>query len=228
MSHEKEEYTAIIIEPRKHKAFEFVLDNFLHNLDSRWNFIVFHGNQNKDFIMDIVNRKFSNHKDRITFIDLHVDNLTLKDYSQILVSKEFYLHIPTEVFLIFQTDSMISTDYKDLIYEYINYDYVGAPWPDKDVGNGGLSLRRKTKMLEVLEKCKYDGSVNEDIYFSLLGQDIHINKPCYEHARRFSVETLYNDISFGVHKPWAHLHPDDLQNKIQFCKGLDKLIELHR
>ena len=39
-------YTAIIIEPREHKALEFVLSNFLQNLSTKWNFIIFHGNKN--------------------------------------------------------------------------------------------------------------------------------------------------------------------------------------
>ena len=33
-------YTAVIVEPRKHRAFEFVMDNFLTNLDERWKAIL--------------------------------------------------------------------------------------------------------------------------------------------------------------------------------------------
>jgi hypothetical protein len=224
---EKEEYTAIIIEPRKHKALEFVLDNFLNNLNNKWNFIIFHGNHNKSFIINMINSNFSNHIDRITLINLNIDNLTIKDYNELLVSKDFYNNIPTEIFLIFQTDSMICPQHKDLINDYIKYDYVGAPWQDKNIGNGGLSLRRKSKMLEVIEKCKYD-NINEDLYFSLSCPDIYRNKPSYEDALKFSVENVYNSISFGVHKPWVILTPDNIQNKINSCKGLDKLIELNK
>ena len=39
-------YTAIILEPREHKALEYVLNNFLDNLSDEWNFIVFHGSKN--------------------------------------------------------------------------------------------------------------------------------------------------------------------------------------
>jgi hypothetical protein len=58
--------------------------------------------------------------------------------------------------------------------------------------------------------------------------DIYRNIPSYEDSQQFSVETVYNDISFGVHKPWAHLKPKYIQNKNNFCKGLDKLIELNK
>lgn len=64
-----------------------------------------------------------------------------------------YENIPTETFLIFQTDTLINPKYKDLIYEFIDYDYVGAPWiSNGDVGNGGLSLRKKSKMIEIIKK----------------------------------------------------------------------------
>ena len=44
-------YTAIIVEPRKHKALSFVLQNFLKNLpEEEWSFIIFHGNKNLDYI----------------------------------------------------------------------------------------------------------------------------------------------------------------------------------
>ena len=37
-------YTAIIIEPREHKALNYVLTNFYNNLSDEWQIIVFHGN----------------------------------------------------------------------------------------------------------------------------------------------------------------------------------------
>ena len=43
-------YTAVIIEPRKHKALYFVLKNYLENLDSSWNILILHGNLNKEYI----------------------------------------------------------------------------------------------------------------------------------------------------------------------------------
>jgi hypothetical protein len=48
-------YTAIIIEPRKHKALTFVLTNFLENLSNEWDFIIFHGINNSEYIKNILN-----------------------------------------------------------------------------------------------------------------------------------------------------------------------------
>jgi hypothetical protein len=55
--------------------------------------------------------------------------------------------------LIFQLDTLLSEQYKNNIYNFLDYDYVGAPWAfNHKVGNGGLSLRKKSKMLEILNK----------------------------------------------------------------------------
>ena len=224
------EYTAVIIEPREHKALKFVLENFIENLSNEWNIIIFHGNKNKEFILDILNNSdiLKDNIDRITLINLNVDNLTIKEYNQLLVSKDFYNNIPTEVFLVFQTDTIICKTNKDLINNYLEYDYVGAPWRnDKVVGNGGLSLRRKSKMLEIIDNCEYINQP-EDIFFAKGCDGLYINKPPFESAREFSVEQVYNDVSFGVHKPWLHLKKNYVNDKIERCDGLDNLIILNK
>jgi hypothetical protein len=107
------------------------------------------------------------------------------------------------MFLVFQTDSIIIPDHAHLINMFLKYDYVGAPWVrDKQVGNGGFSLRRKSKMLEIIEKVPYNDGTNEDTYFSLA--PIQIYKPTFDEAKLFSVETVFSKVAFGCHKPWRH------------------------
>lgn len=221
-----EQYTAVIVEPRKHPALEFVLDNFINNLDNNWKILVLHGNENEDYVKNII----AKNADRITMESLKVDNLTIQEYNRLLVSKEFYDKIPTEVFLIFQTDTMICSEYKDKLNDFIKYDYVGAPFGHLNslVGNGGLSLRRKSKMLEIINKCKYDGNMPEDYFFSKNCPEVKSYIPTSNKAKEFSVETIYNNISFGVHKPWTSLTQNELENKQNQCKGLDKLISMNK
>ena len=47
---QKSKYTAIIVEPREHKALAFVLENFLENLNDDWNVIILHGTENKKYV----------------------------------------------------------------------------------------------------------------------------------------------------------------------------------
>jgi hypothetical protein len=219
----KEEYTAIIVEPRKHKALSFVLENALKNLPENWNVVIMHGNLNKDFLIDIINNKLSIYKDRITINNLNIDNLTISEYNNLLTSKEFYNNIPTETFLIFQTDSIICSENVELLDDFMGYDYVGAPWKDA-VGNGGLSLRKKSKMLEIISNCKKKDE-NEDVYFA--NPCIANNKPSIEKAKEFSVEAYYSEKSFGVHKPWVFLNTNEMNSKMEKCSDLKKLWELN-
>ena len=46
--------------------------------------------------------------------------------------------------LIHQEDSIIFRKIPDI---YFNYDFVGAPFFNKMIGNGGFSLRNKDKMI---------------------------------------------------------------------------------
>ena len=111
----------------------------------------------------------------------------------------------------------------------MQYDYVGAPWKEiNTVGNGGLSLRRKSKMLEILDKCEYKNNINEDIYFSFACDGVTLNKPEYETSKQFSVETIYNDKSFGVHKPWLYNSPQDLDKIMKFIPELNELFLLNQ
>jgi hypothetical protein len=219
-----EKYTAIIVEPRKHKALSFVLKNALTNLPDNWNIVIMYGNKNKQFVMDIIDNDLSEYKKRITAKNLNVDNLSISDYNVLLTSKEFYDNIPTEIFLIFQTDSVICGENNELLDDFLKYDYVGAPWKDA-VGNGGFSLRRKSKTLEIISKCKR-GSENEDIYFA--NPCVSIFKPGIEKAKLFSVEAYYSDKSFGVHKPWAYLTNDEMEEKVKKCAPLKELLELNK
>ena len=227
-NYEEEKYTAVIVEPREHKALYFVLNNFVENLSDNWNFIIFHGNKNTDYILNILKSPLlSKNINRIKLINLNVDNLTIRDYNNLLVSKDFYNKIPTEVFLIFQTDSIICKENKNLINEFIKYDYVGAPLKAKLVGNGGLSLRRKSKMLEILNNCEYKNEP-EDVYFSVACHKIYVNKPDYEKSKEFSVEAIYHPNSFGVHKLWHFLSKKEFNDKNKFCTGVFELSELNK
>jgi len=146
-------YSAVIIETREHKALSFVLLNFLKNLSDEWNFIIFHGNLNLNFINSIIENELQIYKHRITLVHIPYDNLLRDDYSKLLVNDRIiYDNIPTEIFLIFQTDTVIFEQNKHLINNFLKYDYVGAYLPLHDlVGNGGLSLRKKSKMLEIID-----------------------------------------------------------------------------
>jgi len=217
--------TAMIVEPRKHRALGFVLKNVLECLPANWNIQIHHGTQNQQFVEELVSQ-FP--PDRITLRNLGVENLeTQIAYSKILASREFTEKIPTETFIVFQTDSMINPNHKDLLQKFLKYDYVGAPWPwdHLKVGNGGFSLRKRSKMLHIINTTKPYRGAYEDQYFSVGSSLARPYKPTHVEAMEFSIEQVYSPRSFAIHNAWKYL-PDEVEKMCADCPGLETLISL--
>jgi len=103
----------------------------------------------------------------VLFENIQKDNLTISEYNDYLSTKPFWEILKNhgcEHALIFQTDVVLL---RDNIDDFLEYDYVGAPWKTKYFGgNGGFSLRRVSKMLFITEKEKRPAMVNEDFFFA--------------------------------------------------------------
>ena len=227
-------YTAVITEPRIHRAWKLVLNNFLTNLDERWDFLIVCGLLNKDFLIELIETNFKEHKHRITIHQLNIENFSFIEHEKFWTEPYLYELIPTETFLTFQLDTLISAKYKDYIYDFIQYDYVGAPWSHSVghghelVGNGGLSLRKKSIILNIIENISSEDKVlypNHDILFS---NKIINNKPSVDVAKLFSIETYFSEKSFGIHAPYKYLSPDELCKISEYIPELYELIELNK
>ena len=133
--------------------------------------IVF-GNHNKDFVYEIT----QNIKN-VKYIHLDHNNINIRTYNKILKWTTFYEYfIDWEFVAIIQTDALICRRIDDVFF---NYDYIGAPWGWNNIlskyrcFNGGFSLRRVSKMIEICSKNNFhslniiSGSPpNEDIFWS--------------------------------------------------------------
>jgi hypothetical protein len=198
--YETTDYTAVIVEPREHKDLETVIKTvmyFLNESDSKikWGLTIIHGESNKKFVKKIVDKW-----EGVELQNLWVNNLTPIQYNRMLMGSQFWKQLKTENILLFQTDSILV---KFGIDQFISYIYVGAPWirfrEGKIVGNGGLSFRKKSKMIEISETYVNDEITMEDIYFCkyLKEEDL----PDIGIAKQFSVEDVEYDDPLGLHQP---------------------------
>lgn len=76
---------------------------------------------------------------------------------------------PAEWLLVFQTDSVLCANSRRAVDDFLAYDWVGAPWnPGGDWGgNGGLSLRRVSRILDVLRlQERAHDSEPEDVWLT--------------------------------------------------------------
>ena len=210
---------AVLIEYRCFPHIEFILRNTINKLGENWAHTIICGNNNYNFVKNIINN-ISSH---IKIINSGHENLTQNDYSNFLTTKKFWDLLVGEKILIYQEDTCI---FKKNIYDFINFDYIGAPWnknqndTPNNVGNGGLSLRTKKCMIDVINTItlentvfnsstiKYCKSVNlsigpEDVYFSLNMQKYNIGIVAdWDSAYCFSSESINNKNSFGGHNFW--------------------------
>lgn len=77
---------------------------------------------------------------------------------------------PWEHILIFQSDSMICSNSARSVEDFFEYDFIGAPIdPRYGAGyNGGLSLRKRSTILRVLENYEREETAFEDqFYYSM-------------------------------------------------------------
>lgn len=214
---------AVIIEPRNHKALAFVLRNFHEHLPPAWKILVLHSTENETFVRDTI-VGISAPPTRFQMRSLGVPSMSYEDYNTLLKQPEFYeKYIPAETFLLFQTDSMICGPHKDLLQKFLAYDYVGAPWREGGVGNGGLSLRKRSAVVAKLRACPVTGEINEDKYFASDCDAVKLKRPTDAEAQEFSIEAVYAPKSFGVHKAWAHLMPHEMTLLETQCPSVKEL-----
>ncbi|KAK3996113.1 hypothetical protein QBC44DRAFT_339788 [Cladorrhinum sp. PSN332] len=146
----------------------------------------------------------------LTYIPSNMTTGSQEEISRFLTTLWLYETVlqPAEWLLVFQTDSILCANSKRNLNEYLDYDWVGAPWSTnaRYGGNGGLSLRRVSSIVDVLRNQKrIDGSDPEDVWLSdrlghrpgsklangtvslafsgeqYQGQAVDINKPITDH-----------------------------------------------
>jgi hypothetical protein len=120
------------------------------------------------------------------------DIASIADYSRFMI-KTLGEHVQTGFALVIQYDGYVVNG-RRWSAGFQACDYVGAPWSDGGVGNGGFSLRSR-RLLEALRDPRITELVPEDIaicktYRSLLEQEHGIRFAPAELAGRFSFETL--------------------------------------
>ncbi len=131
------------------------------------------------------------------------------DYSQ-FVMRELHAHVHTDHVLVTQWDGFVldASAWRD---EFLQYDYIGAVWPDqragRNVGNGGFSLRSRRFLAAGLDPRIVDTHPEDEVlcrqHRTLLEQDHGLRFAPPELARRFAFENeAARGPCFGFHGPY--------------------------
>lgn len=107
----------------------------------------------------------------LTYIPSNMSTGSQEEISRFLTTLWLYEVVlqPAEHLLIFQTDSILCANSRQTLNDFLEYDWVGAPWnpSGRFGGNGGLSLRKVSTIIDVLRNQeRKDGSEPEDVWLT--------------------------------------------------------------
>tara|TARA_Y100000816_G_C26069844_1_gene562621 strand:- start:812 stop:1519 length:708 start_codon:yes stop_codon:yes gene_type:complete len=176
---------------------------------------------------------------------IQIPDIDLKGYNKLILN-ELYNYFNTSHCLVVQSDAFVINP-EIWTDEFLNYDYIGAPWtknisPNNNisidlkknrVGNGGFSLRSK-KLTNITKDYEYS-----NLKFPVDQEDVIICHYLFEElikenisfapidlAAKFSVEHPQTNSEYGINdKNVFGFHGKHLQKyfKNRFIKNRDKI-----
>ena len=247
VAHPTKDKVAVIIDPRFDDLMEAVIRNFMYFLSQQgYNLMIISDAR----YSAVVHQKFP----QCIFVPLDpqmvyedergVPNLSRDVYNHICTSEEFWTHVPGEQVVIFQKDCIMYHMFPEH-YSQV-FDFCGANYfhprdcaPRYGGINGGLSFRRRSVMLECIQKIRIETilryrrvlqkkytfhmesnitedmmklllPMNEDIFFSHACELLNKRVPDTFHRSYFAVEADANPDTAGYHGWDKEHHPADI------------------
>jgi hypothetical protein len=129
-----------------------------------------------------------------------IDEITsIEQYSDFCLKLCNYVN--NDYILLVQNDGFI-INYNLWDEDFLNYDYIGAPWnltmvPNHRVGNGGFSLRSK-KFLDFSNKFDSTDGIPEDNFLCIYNHHLAV-----ENGIKFAPTKLASKFAHEFHNPYA-------------------------
>jgi hypothetical protein len=129
---------------------------------------------------------FTRFSENIKGVETIILNPPVRDWMEYnhFIVKRLEEYINTDFVLIVQYDGYVVNP-EAWQPEFLHYDYIGAPWLEGIVGNGGFSLRSK-KLLKFIRNCKDI----KDIYPEDIGLCIKYRKLLEDNGFKFAPRDL--------------------------------------
>lgn len=182
-------------------------------------------------------RAIEENKVQVRFIPPEVTFSSHKAVSLFLADAWIWENLaPYKKILLFQTDSIICSQSTATIDDFVEYDLIGAPIAAQygKGFNGGLSIRNRELTLDVFSMHSYanDSSVPgapanmqfEDQWLFTRMSELPpkkdgspgANLPNEETAKKFAVETIWQEKPFGFHQP-TRWQKDNMASIMKYC-----------
>ncbi|CAJ2506968.1 Uu.00g081540.m01.CDS01 [Anthostomella pinea] len=164
---------ALLIENRAVASLAPLMLHFMAVIPPDWRFRFMGSTESVAFLNQSVaiREQVSAGKLDLTYIPSNMSTAGQEMISRFLTNLWLYETVlqPAEWLLVFQTDSILCANSRQNLNDYLDYDWVGAPWNPQGRfgGNGGLSLRKVSAIVEILrDQVRVDGSEPEDVWLT--------------------------------------------------------------
>ncbi|KAH7412659.1 hypothetical protein BKA64DRAFT_659302 [Cadophora sp. MPI-SDFR-AT-0126] len=164
---------ALLIENRVNPILAPLMLHFMSVVPPDWRFRFMGSLESVEYLN--TSRAIRNHvasgKLDLTYIPANMTTGSQEEISRFLTTLWLYETVlqPAEWLLVFQTDSMLCANSRQTLNSWLDYDWVGAPWNPNGRfgGNGGLSLRRVSKIIDVLRnQQRIPNTEPEDVWLT--------------------------------------------------------------
>lgn len=194
----------VIVERRAHPNLQFCIQNAVYFCRG-YALHIFCSEANLPFVKCILGKQVDNVHIHVAFEKIGTPAQGLVEYNELLKTKEFWSSFPEEHIITLETDSYFRKPLPESIYQY---DYVASLWPWlKDLpGGGGLSYRKRSKMLEICERQKgSEGAVAQDAYACDGVVALGLKYPSLQESRHYFTECAYSEDAVGTHQWWTYV-----------------------
>ncbi|KAI9013722.1 hypothetical protein DFJ74DRAFT_771586 [Hyaloraphidium curvatum] len=236
-------HEAVILEHRDFPHAEFVIRTALRYLGPGWSLRVFCGSKSCPALRAAAARV----SPLARVVDTGMADMSVAHFNdRVALNRDFWLSLHGDRVLLFQEDSAL---FRSGIADLLPYDFAGAPWNTlvtegfEAVGNGGLSLRTRLKMVEALDRV-HPSSLNlteatkavlihdlkyppEDIYFSYALGVRGVGRVAPRAAARVLVEHTYHSerplgghAFLGFKRNWFAFLERTLLARVEVPEGL--------
>ncbi|CAL3973114.1 unnamed protein product [Diplocarpon coronariae] len=156
---------------------------------------------------------------KVQFLDLpsNYSLATRETISQMFTDPHLHRDIlyPAEHLLVWQPDSTFCANAPTTLNDFLEWDWIGAPWSKTAEygGNGGLSLRKVSRIMGVLDsqtRRHGDGAL-EDLWLTSKLHEMPGNRmPNAMISKKFSVESVWDEKPLGYHIGWLGVHHEQI------------------
>lgn len=223
---------AFMVETRPLPHLPLQLTHMTSVIPQEWTFKFMGSNTSINYLLGFHHLRDLVASNKLTLVPLpsHWDVSSRESISQMFTDPELYRSLsPAEHLLVFQPDSIFCTKAPTTLNDFIKYDYIGAPWSTYSTygGNGGLSLRRVSSILRLLEKERRkpgDGAL-EDLWLSNGLNKLEGTKMANAAvSKTFSVESVWDEAPLGYHIGWLGVHHEQVSHFIYSSSTLLSLV----